>query len=685
MAMTDDQQRGVSALADAGNPAGSSTTHLRFTVLRGGIGVIRDGEQVAIGGPQQRRLLAALLAAQGSAATADRLADTIWPEGTAPEGARRAVMTYVSRLRSTIGGDHLVTVANGYQLVLGDASYDAADFEARLAVARASTGAASISAYDHALELWSGRAFGDDGSEWWLSPVATRLEELRLVAHEERCERLIEVGRHAEAVADLQGLIADQPLREQFIALEMRALYLSGRQAEALRTYRSFADYLAEETGLDPSDMLVDLQHRILIGDPSLAPSSAVAVPGYELGDLIGEGAFGAVYRAVQPSLDREVAIKAIRAELADDPRFVQRFETEAQLVARLEHPHVVPLYDFWRQPGAAFLVFRLLRGGSLADRIGHGPLDLIEVSRMVGEIGGALAAAHALGIVHRDVKPANVLFDETGNSYLADFGIADSGGETLDLALRSAGSPLYASPEQARDGVAGPASDQYSLAVVAWEALAGVAPFAGATATEVVRNKLNQTLPTITTVSSTYSALDAVLQRASAPIPVDRYRDVTEFVHAWATACATTDATRTTGSLPTEPAAIRSAGTLASLSLGSVNPYKGLRAFREADAAEFRGRGELVDLLVERVTTDQFVLVVGPSGSGKSSLVHAGAVPALRQRNALVVSMVPSVDPFVELEAALRRVATTEVGDIAGRLLDPRRPRQHRRRHHHR
>ena len=321
-----------------------------------------------------------------------------------------------------------MTGANGYQLVLGDASYDAAEFEDRLAVARASSGAAAIAAYDHALELWSGRAFGDDASEWWLSPVATRLEELRLVAHEERCERLIEVGRHAEAVADLQGLIADQPLREQFIALEMRALYLSGRQAEALRTYRSFADYLAEETGLDPSDMLVDLEHRILIGDPSLAPSSAVAVPGYELGDLIGEGAFGAVYRAVQPSLGREVAVKAIRAELADDPRFVQRFETEAQLVARLEHPHVVPLYDFWRQPGAAFLVFRLLRGGSLADRIGHGPLGLAEVSRMVGEIGGALAAAHALGIVHRDVKPANVLFDETGNSYLADFGIADGG-----------------------------------------------------------------------------------------------------------------------------------------------------------------------------------------------------------------------------------------------------------------
>ncbi|HEX9259896.1 MAG TPA: BTAD domain-containing putative transcriptional regulator [Acidimicrobiales bacterium] len=667
--MTDDRQRGASALADPEH--GTSTAQVKFTALRGGVGVIRDGEPVAIGGPQQQRLLAALLAAQGAAVSADRLADTIWPEGAAPDGARRSVMTYVSRLRAAVGGAYVVTGPNGYQLVFGDASYDAAEFEDRLAVARASSGAAAIAAYDHALSLWSGRAFGDDGSEWWLSPVATRLEELRLVAHEERCELLIDEGRHAEAVADLQGLIADQPLREQFIALEMRALYLSGRQAEALRTYRRFADYLAEDTGLDPSQMLMDLEHRILIGDPSLAPSSAVAVPGYELGDLIGEGAFGAVYRAVQPSLDREVAVKAIRAELADDPRFVQRFETEAQLVARLEHPHVVPLYDFWRQPGAAFLVFRLLRGGSLAERIGHGPLGLAEVSRMVGEIGGALAAAHALGIVHRDVKPANVLFDESGNSYLADFGIADRGGDVPDAALRSAGSPLYASPEQARDGVAGQASDQYSLAVVAWEALAGVAPFAGTTATEVIRTKFTHTLPPLSTVSDSYAALDAILQKASAPVPVDRYRDITEFVHAWATACAGADIVRTTGSLSTAPAAIRAAGTLASLSVGAVNPYKGLRAFREADAAEFQGRTGLVDALVERAASDTFVLVVGPSGSGKSSLVHAGAVPALRRRDALVVSMVPSVDPFDELEAALRRVATTEIGDIAARLVD--------------
>ena len=109
MAMTDDRQQGLSALADAGYPAETSTTHVRFTVLRGGVGVVRDGEPVAIGGPQQRRLLAALLAAQGAAVSADRLADTIWPEGAAPDGARRSVMTYVSRLRAAVGGDYVVT------------------------------------------------------------------------------------------------------------------------------------------------------------------------------------------------------------------------------------------------------------------------------------------------------------------------------------------------------------------------------------------------------------------------------------------------------------------------------------------------------------------------------------------------------------------------------------------------
>ena len=343
---------------------------LRFTVLGGTVGVVEDGRPVSLGGPQQRRVLAAFLIEAGVVVSADRLVEAIWPDGSAPEGARRTVMSYVSRLRAAIGADHLVTRDNGYVLVLDGASYDAAEFESRLAEARRLVGPDAVATYDAALALWTGRAFGDDGDEWWLRPVAARLDELRLLAQEERAEQLIECGRQAEAVIDLEQLVIDQPLRERFVDLLMRALYLSGRQAEALRAFQRFRDYLAEETGLPPSDALGGSRStRITVGDPSLAPADVEAVPGYELGEVIGQGAFGAVYRAVQPSVGREVAVKVIRPELADDPRFVQRFEAEAQLVARIEHPHVVPLYDFWRRPGGAFLVFRLLRGGSLADR----------------------------------------------------------------------------------------------------------------------------------------------------------------------------------------------------------------------------------------------------------------------------------------------------------------------------
>ena len=153
-----------------------------------------------------------------------------------------------------------------------------------LAEARRLSGDDAVAVYDAALGLWAGRAFGDDGDEGWLRPVAARLDELRLLAQEERAEQLIECGRHGDAVIDLEGLVAEQPLRERFVGLLMRALYLSGRQAEALRAFQRFRDYLADETGLVPSDALVELERRITVGDPSLAPESVRGGPGLRAG-----------------------------------------------------------------------------------------------------------------------------------------------------------------------------------------------------------------------------------------------------------------------------------------------------------------------------------------------------------------------------------------------------------------
>ena len=188
-----------------------------------------------------------------------------------------------------------------------------------------------------------------------------------------------------------------------------------------------------------------------------------------------------------------------------------------------------------------------------------------------------------------------------------------------------------------------------------------------------MLQSKLVAAVPSLVDQAGVPDALNAVLQRATAPDPEDRYPTVTEFAEAWQRALATVDlaAVRTTGRLGSETATRTTSETLAQMPAVGANPYKGLRAFREADAAEFYGRAELVKRLVATVDAEPFVTVVGPSGSGKSSLVHAGIVPELRRRGSLVVSMVPGTDPFAELEAALGTSATTEgAAAIPARLV---------------
>src|SRR5512147_2071902 len=174
---------------------------------------------------------------------------------------------------------------------------------------------------------------------------------------------------------------------------------------------------------------------------------------GYELRERIGAGGFGAVYRAYQSTVGREVAVKIILPGLANQPEFIRRFEGEAQIVARLEHPHITPLYDYWRDPTGAYLVMRWLRGGSLRDALGTGPFELRATALLLDQIAGALSLAHRNEVIHRDIKPGNILLDEDGNAYLTDFGIAKDlnlpGANTqLDAVI---GSLDYLSPEQAR------------------------------------------------------------------------------------------------------------------------------------------------------------------------------------------------------------------------------------------
>ena len=382
------------------------------------------------------------------------------------------------------------------------------------------------------------------------------------------------------------------------------------------------------------------------------------------------------MFKGAQPSVGREVAVKVIRAELANRPEFIRRFEAEAHLVARLEHPHIVPLYDYWREPGGAYLVFRYLRGGTLESCVAEGGLALEVCRTLVSEIGAALSVAHRAGVVHRDVKPANVFCDDGGHFYLGDFGIALDAAETSDpTAALSAGSPAYASPEQLRREPVGAPADVYGLAISLYEALTGRLPFPDvSTNAELLHRQLHDPIPAVRSQRSDIpAALDAVMARATAKAPADRFQTVEEFVAAFETAVN-----------PANGALIGTARRAAATALSADeprNPYKGLRAFGEADAADFHGRARLVDRLVANLsrpdTSGRLAVVVGPSGIGKSSVVRAGLLPALR-RGAVVGSerwfittMQPGHDPFEELAAALLRVATSAPENLVKLLTE--------------
>src|SRR5215207_9268983 len=244
-------------------------------------------------------------------------------------------------------------------------------------------------------------------------------------------------------------------------------------------------------------------------GEPVMQDLSSQIIKGYQLRDRLGAGGFGAVYKAYQTVVERDVAIKIILPGLANQPDFIRRFETEAQVIARLEHPCIVPLYDYWRDPDGAYLVMRWLRGGSLADLLTRGPLDLETISRLLDQMTSALALAHRSNIIHRDIKPGNILLDEDGNAYLADFGIAkdlqqtSGSGTHIDAII---GSLDYISPEQARSEPVTSRTDIYSLGVMLYEMLTRAHPSPHMTSIERLYKHINDPLPDL-------SKLDEAIQ----------------------------------------------------------------------------------------------------------------------------------------------------------------------------
>ena len=623
---------------------------MRFAVL-GPLEVSGEDGRVPLGGPKQRIVLAHLALAANQVVSAECLIDALWGEAL-PEDPKSTLRVYVSRIRSTLGLDAVEAQAPGYVLKVERDEVDALRFEDLLEQAR--TDGHESREIDRilreALALWRGPAFADLANEPSLAGEIARLEELRLQAIEEKVAAELELGRHAGVVAELETLTRTHPLRERMWAELMLALYRSGRQGEALAAFDRARAILAEELGIDPSHELRMLHERILRQDPDLELRGE-PLRGYRLIEPIGEGAFGIVYRATQPVIGREVAIKAVQPELANHPDFVRRFEREAQIVARLEHPHIVPLYDYWREPDAAYLVMRFLRGGSLEELLKNGPLDPERTASILDQVAAGLSAAHRQGVVHRDVKPGNVLLDEEGNAYLTDFGVAldaDSPEKSSGTMMR--GTPGYLSPEQVRLDPASPQTDVYALGIVVYEMLTGIHPFPESSLRELLDRHLHDAIPSVRGVRPELpAAVDTVIGRATAKDAKERFSDALEVAAALR-------------------AAIEGTPSVAEPVVEIRNPYKGLRAFLEADAGDFFGREGLTQRLLSRLAeggdASRFLAVVGPSGSGKSSVVRAGLVPALR-RGALegserwyVIDLLPGSHPLRELESRLLALA---------------------------
>jgi predicted Ser/Thr protein kinase len=283
------------------------------------------------------------------------------------------------------------------------------------------------------------------------------------------------------------------------------------------------------------------LRRRSQDGAVSVPPGTIFGQ--YRILGPIGAGGMATVYRAFQPSLTRDVALKLMAPHLSAEPRFQARFRREARVLARLEHPNIVPIFDFGEEGGQAFIVYRYIPGGTLADL--GAPLPLSEVVRLLEPVATALDFAHGRGVIHRDIKPSNILLTGDRTPIVGDFGLAHllddepapgmAAGPLTQAGMRI-GTPSYMAPEQVRGDPIDRAIDQYSLAVVAYELLTGRLPFSGDTPYATMLKHVHESPPPPSNVNSAVGpATERALLRALDKAPRRRFASCGEFIRALA------------------------------------------------------------------------------------------------------------------------------------------------------
>ncbi|MFN8419428.1 MAG: protein kinase [Anaerolineae bacterium] len=327
----------------------------------------------------------------------------------------------------------------------------------------------------------------------------------------------------------------------------------------------------------------------------------------YELREIVGVGGMGAVYLGWQPNLSRNVAVKVLLTHLVNEEGYIERFNREAQIAAALEHPHIIPIIDFGTQRGINYVVMRLLRGGTLGERVRQRQesasqlLSLGEIADLLRQIGSALDYAHSQGVIHRDIKPSNIMFDDQGTAFLVDFGIARPLGaaNVLTAPGTSMGTVAYMAPEQWRGDELTPAIDQYAMGLVLYTLLTGRPAFevSANTSFALMNKHLNEMpIPVHEIREDIAPEVSALVERSIAKRPTDRFPTMAEMSRTFDRAVRGSGGAPTgffTFSLPKKPyMAMMPPSGMATPTPAMPAPEMGSEAAAKADANEDTARG---------------------------------------------------------------------------------------------
>ncbi len=544
---------------------------LRLSAL-GGLSL--DGIEGPLGtaGTKRRRLaLLALLAAAGERGVSrDKLLAYLWPDVEA-DRARQALADMLASMRKDLGVDALFHGTADVRLDAAELTSDLAEFER--ALDRRDLPAA-VGIY--------GGPFLDgftltDAPEFqrWTERERLRLEQRFRGALESLASEAKTMGEHAAAARWWRRLADIDPLSTHVAIEVMSALAAGGDTAAAVahgdahqrrmkeefgappnQAVRAFAEKLKSATGYTPpsetrasapvhrrSTGRVTAPSERDLSDDTEMPMSASRERGatiagrYLIQREIGRGGMATVFLARDLKHDRDVALKFIHAELAD-AFGTERFQSEIAVLAKLQHPHILALYDSGEVEGALYYVMPFIGGESVRERLQReGQLPVAEALRLAREVAGALAYAHEQGVIHRDVKPENILLTN-GHALVADFGIARAvsraAGRRNTEDGFAVGTPAYMSPEQASGDPIDGRSDEYALACVLYEMLGGVPPFVGASGRSVLAQRFTEAPAPIRKLRDKVPAeVEAALQKALTRVPADRFATVGEFASA--------------------------------------------------------------------------------------------------------------------------------------------------------